>query len=114
MHYNFYLCILQRHSLPLARAMKHLEQDYSTYAISILQCFMDPSNYAIEKPEQPNILGYDPEAVNVRGQYEAVSGVDPIAELFYTTMESDGMLQVLYLHIYSYLRSRTAISIIIP
>lgn len=62
--------------------METFKDDYPDTYICILKSFLDPKNFAFEKPEHPNRIDFDPEDSDDDEVYEEDKEQDPIFELF--------------------------------
>lgn len=58
-----------------------LQCDYPLSSIRVLQCFLDPTNYAAENPEPPIPVDFDPEDDLEPENYHDNS--DPVFKLFF-------------------------------
>lgn len=67
-----------------------LKSVYPENYVHILQSFMDPPNYAVDKPEHPNTSNFDPEGLNPDGGIDRSIKIDPIFALFFSDRDSRG------------------------
>ena len=77
--------------------MDILKSEYPENYICILQSFMDPLNYAVDKPEHPNTSNFDPEHFSLDGHLDRSIKIDPIFALFFSDRDSQGNFSVIAL-----------------